>query len=63
MAGAAVSCGQVSTDHETVVIHLLLAGAGLVTVQAIHTLLCMDRHFVIVNDRVLKPSMALGALA
>jgi len=63
VAGAAVAGGQVGADHKPVVIHLLLARAGLVTVQAIHTLLCMDRHFVFVNDRVLKPSMALGALA
>ena len=63
VTGAAVACRQVSTDHEAVVIHLLLAGAGFVTVQAIHAFLRMYGHLVFVNDGVLKPGMALGTLA
>ena len=63
VAGAAVSRGQMGTDHKPVVIDLLLAGARLVAVKTIDTLLRMGRHFVFVNDRVLKASVALRAFS
>jgi len=52
-----------STDHESVMIDFLLAGGGLVAVEAIHTLLRMRRHFVLVDHRILEPGMALCAFS
>jgi hypothetical protein len=53
----------VSTDDESVVIDLLLIRAGLVAVEAIDALLRVGRHLVFMDDRVLKPCMALSALS
>src|SRR5579863_9928505 len=61
MTGSAVTCGQVGTDYKAVVIDFLLVRARLVAIQAIHALLRMSRHLVFVDDRVLKPCVALRA--
>lgn len=50
VAGAAIASGEMSADSEPVVINLLLAGAGLVTVQAINALLRMSGHLIFVDD-------------
>ena len=63
VAGAAVSSCQMRADHESVMIDFLLAGGGLVAVEAIDALLRMSRHFVFVNHRILQPGVALGALS
>jgi hypothetical protein len=63
VAGATVSRAQMSTDYKPVVIDLLLVGSGLVAVKTIDALLRMGRHLVLVNDRILKASMALGAFS
>jgi hypothetical protein len=63
VAGTAVPSRQMSTDHESVMIDFLLTGSGLMAVEAIHTLLRMRRHFVLMNHRILEPGMALRALA
>lgn len=63
MAGAAVSRCQMCADDEAVVINLLLAGAWLMAIKAIHTFPGMSRHLVFVNDRILKTGVAFGALS
>jgi hypothetical protein len=63
VARAAIAGGQMGADREAVVIHLLLAGAGLVAVQAIDALLRMGGHLVFMNDRVLKPCVTFGAFS
>src|SRR5437867_11571040 len=44
-------------------LHHLLASNLLVALQAVHALLGVDTHFVLVDDRIMLPGMALGALA
>jgi hypothetical protein len=63
VAGAAITGSKVSTDDKSVVIDLLLIGTGLVAVEAINALLRVGRHLVFMDDRVLKPCMALSALS
>ena len=63
VAGAAIARRQMSADYESVMIDFLLAGGGLVAIEAIDTLLRMSRHFVFVDHRILEPRMALCALA
>ena len=63
VAGAAVAGRQVGGDHESVMINFLLIGAGLMAVEAVDALFSVGRHFVFVNDGVLKPCMTLGALS
>ena len=63
VAGTAITGSKVSTDDESVVIDLLLIGTGLVAVEAIDALLRVGRHLVFMDDRVLKPCMALSALS
>ena len=50
MAGAAIAGGEVSADHKTVMIKLLLPRPGLVAVQATHTFFGVCRHFIFVDD-------------
>ena len=63
VAGAAVAGGQMSADHEAVVIDLLLVGSRLVAVQAIDALLCVGGHLVLMHHRVLKARVTFRALA
>ena len=63
MAGSAITGRQVGTDDESVMIDFLLAGRGLVAIQAIYALLGMGRHFIFVNNRVLQTRVALSALS
>jgi len=62
MAGSAITGCQVSADDKSVMIDFLLAGRGLVAIQAIYALLRMSGHFIFVNNRVLQTRVALGAL-
>src|SRR6185503_9314926 len=50
VAAAAVPCRQMFTDDEAVVVDLLLAGRGLVAIEAVHTFLGMIGHFVLVDN-------------
>ena len=63
VAGAAIAGGQVSTDNESMVIDLLLAGAGLVAVEAIDVFLRVGGHFVFMHNRILQARVALSALS
>jgi hypothetical protein len=46
---AAISGSQMRADHKPMVIDLLLAGAGLVAIETIDTLLGMGGHFVFMH--------------
>ena len=63
VAGSAIASGEMGADGETVVLHLLLAGTGLVAVEAIDALLRVRRHLVFMDNRVLKPYVTFGALS
>ena len=62
MARPAITNCQVDANDESVMIDFLLAGRGLVAIQAIYALLRMSGHFIFVNNRVLQTRVALGAL-
>ena len=62
VARAAVSCGEMGADHKAVMIHLLLVRGRRVAVQAVHALLCVRGHLVLMHHRKLKTRMALRAL-
>ncbi len=63
VTGAAVAGRQMRADHESVMIDFLLAGGGLMAVQAVDALLRVSRHLVFVHHRILQPRMTLGALS
>lgn len=63
MAGPAIPRGEVITDDKPMMVDSFLSWRRLVTIQAIHTLCRVSRHFIFVNDRILKPRMTLCALA
>jgi len=50
-------------DHKAVMIDLLLARSRLMTVEAVHALLCVGGHLVFVHNGILEPRMTLGALS
>src|SRR6266567_557633 len=52
-----------STDDKSVVIDFLLAGAGLVAVEAVDALLRVGGHLVFMDDGVLKPRMTLSTFS
>src|SRR6266702_186801 len=63
MATAAVAGSQMGTDHEAVMVHLLLSVCRLMAVEAVDSLAGVGAHLVFVYDRVLGPGMALGTLS
>jgi hypothetical protein len=50
MAAAAVPCSQFAGDHEAMVIFFLLAGRGLMAIEAVNTFCGVHAHFVFVNN-------------
>ena len=63
MACTAVSGGEMRADDKAVVIGLFLSGGGLMAIEAVDALSGVGGHLVLMDDGVLKPGMALGALA
>jgi hypothetical protein len=63
MAGTAVSRREMRADYKAVVIRLLLIRGRRVAVQAVHALLCVSGHLVLMHHRVLKTRMALRTFA
>jgi hypothetical protein len=63
VAAAAITGREMRADHETVVILLLLAFAWLMAVEAIHAVLGVGTHLVLVHDGVLQTRMTLRAFS
>lgn len=63
VAAAAVPRGQLAGDHEAVMILFVLAGSGLMAVEAVHTFLGVQAHLVFVNHRILSPGVAFSAFS
>ena len=63
VTGPAVAGRQVGTDDKSMMVDFLLTGTRLMAVKAIHALLCMGGHLVLVDNRILESRMTLGALS
>src|SRR6476661_3208176 len=62
VTAAAVAGGQLARDDEPVMLLSLLAGGGLMAIEAVDAALRVTAHLVFVDDRVLLLRVALGAL-
>src|SRR4051812_41606116 len=63
VAASTVAGRQLRRDHEAVMVLLRLALGRLMTVEAVDAALRVAAQLVFMDDRVLLPGMALGALA
>ena len=63
VAAAAVPRGQLGGDQEAVMILFVLAGSGLMAVEAVHTFLGVQAHLVFVNHRILSPGVAFSTFS
>src|SRR5262245_49223669 len=63
MAAAAVGSRDMTCDFEVVVCHLLLIGSRPMAFEAIHPLLRMLAHLILMHDRILLLHVAFGTFA
>jgi hypothetical protein len=64
VATAAITSGEVAAaDFKSVMVIFLLTRSRLVTIKAVDAFPGVDAHFVFVDNGVLQPGVAFGALA
>ena len=63
VAGAAVGGRHAGGDDEAMMVVAFLSIGGLMTLQTVDLLACVNAQLVFVDDRILQVGVALGALA
>jgi len=60
---AAIARREFGRDYESVMIFFFLSRGRLMALQAVHTFTGMSAHFILVNHRILRTRVTLGAFA